>query len=89
MGAVIDMKGKLIHELRNERGLSQRKLAKTLGLKPSTLAMYELGLRTPTLETAKRIANFFGVAVEEIFFGEDARKMRANEHPTGTEGMSS
>lgn len=80
------MKGKLIHELRSKLGLSQRKMAKILGLKPSTLAMYELGLRTPTLETAKRIANFFGVSVEEIFFGEDARKMRAKANPTGTEG---
>jgi len=83
---VIVMKSKLLQELRSERGLSQRQLAKALDLKPSTIAMYELGLRTPALETAKRIANFFGVPIEKIFFGKDVRKMRANTQSTGTEG---
>lgn len=79
------MKKKTIADLRNEKGLSQRGLAKAVGLKPSTIAMYELGERTPSLSNAKKIAKFFGVPVEGISFGDDARKMRANL-PTGTTG---
>lgn len=78
------MKGKLLQDLRKEHGLSQRALATQLDLKPSTIGMYELGARTPPLETAKKIAVFFNTNVEDIFFGEDVRIMRAN--PTGTEG---
>ncbi len=72
------MNKKTIADLRTEKGLSQRELAKAVGLKPSTIAMYELGERTPSLSNATKIAQFFGVPVERIFFGNDARKMRAN-----------
>ncbi|HHV79056.1 MAG TPA: helix-turn-helix transcriptional regulator [Firmicutes bacterium] len=75
---------KTLSDLRNQLGLSQRKLAKLLNLKPSTIAMYELGLRTPPLNTAKRIAAFFGVNVEAIYFGYEARILRAKA--TGTDG---
>lgn len=77
------MKGTLLQDLRKKHNLSQRELAAKLNLKPSTIAMYELGSRTPPLNTAKMIASFFGVAVESIFFGKDAREMRAK--PTGTD----
>jgi putative transcriptional regulator len=78
------MKGKTLQELRLELGMTQRDLAKELELGPSTIAMYELGLRTPSLDTAKKIAKYFGIPVDNIFFGNDARRLRATS--TGTEG---
>jgi len=78
---------KTLQELRKEAGLSQREFASKIGLKHSTIGMYEIGLRTPSLETAKRIASFFGVPVESILFGADARRLRVTK-PTGTEGVS-
>lgn len=70
-------------ELRLERGITQRKLAKDLGLSESAIAMYEIGKRVPSLARAKEIAKYFGVAVEDIFFGPGAHGMRAmktNKH---------
>lgn len=78
------MKGKMLQELRQELDMTQRDLAKALELGPSTIAMYELGLRTPSLDTAKKIAKYFEVPVDGIFFGNDVRILRAES--TGTEG---
>ena len=73
------MTRKTLAELRNENNLTQRDLASLIGLKPSTIAMYEIGKRTPLLNTAKRIASYFGLPVEAIYFGIDARNMRAGK----------
>lgn len=52
--------------------MSQRKLAEILGLKPSTISMYETGARVPSLKTALLIAEYFSVPVETIIFGRIA-----------------
>lgn len=58
-----------LSELRSQRGMTQRDLARQLSISASAVALYELGLRTPSLHRAKMIAQFFGVAVEDILFG--------------------
>ncbi len=65
-------------ELRKERNLSQRELAKVIGVGTSTIAMYEIGERTPPLERAMKIAHYFGVTVEELFFNKTAHSKGAN-----------
>ncbi|MBO8128969.1 MAG: helix-turn-helix transcriptional regulator [Peptococcaceae bacterium] len=71
------MKTKTLAQLRREKRLTQREFAKAVRLHPSTVAMYETGKRTPPLKTAIKIARFFGVPVEAIYFGDDARTTRA------------
>lgn len=72
-------------ELRRERGLSQRALAKALRLSSGAIANYEAGIRTPPLPVARRIAAFFGVPLDELrFAGEsdsNARTGKAAGHP--------
>lgn len=77
-------------ELRNKRGLTQRALAHNLSnlqpntrFSPASIALYELGLRTPGLHKAKLIAHYFDVPVEDILFGPDACKGQAGfkQHP--------
>ena len=63
------MKTKTLAELRVEKNISQRSLAEAIGTAPSSIGMYETGLRTPPLEKARKIAKFFGVLVDEIEFG--------------------
>jgi transcriptional regulator with XRE-family HTH domain len=53
-----------LKELRNKKGLSQRELAKTLKLSPSTIAMYEIGQREPDNATLNKIADFFNVTTD-------------------------
>jgi len=74
--------------LREARGLTQRQLAEELSryneegieFSASSIALYELGLRTPSLKRARLIAKFFGVSVEDIIFGPIACVSQANHH---------
>ena len=58
-------------ELRRLKGLSQRDLAANIMISPSAIAQYELGDRTPSLENALRIAQYFDIPVENISFTEE------------------
>lgn len=61
---------KLLAELREEKGMSQRDLARKLGLSSATIGMYESGKRTPPLKTAILIARLFDTQVENISFSK-------------------
>jgi transcriptional regulator with XRE-family HTH domain len=58
--------GNILKFLRNNRGLSQRELAKILNVAPSTLAMYELNKREPNYETLTKIADYFQVSTDYL-----------------------
>lgn len=75
---------KTLASLREGRNMSQRELAKALGLAQSTIAQYETGERMPDLPRVRQIAKFFGVAVEEIFFAREAHDMRARQEDSPT-----
>lgn len=75
------MRETTLADLRNGKGMTQRNLAKSLSISPGTVAMYEVGARTPSLEMAKRIARFFGVPVEAIIFGQGAHETRLGRAP--------
>lgn len=64
-------------ELRNQKNLTQRELARHLNLSISAIAMYETGARAPSLKQAKKIALFFEKPIEAIIFGQSAHEMRA------------
>ncbi|MBF4693884.1 helix-turn-helix transcriptional regulator [Fusibacter ferrireducens] len=57
-----------IAQYRTEKNLSQRALAKKLGVSSATVAMWETEKRTPRLKMAKYIAQFFETDIETIFF---------------------
>lgn len=48
--------------------MSQRDLARKLGVSSATIGMYESGKRTPSLKKAILIARLFDVQVEDITF---------------------
>ena len=60
--------GRLLH-LRGMR--SQEEVAAALGIRQSTLAMYERGSRTPRDEIKLALARYYGCSVEAIFFSEN------------------
>lgn len=53
-------------KLRRANNLTQRQLAAELGLSPSSIALYELGLRTPSLQTASKIAKYFNISLDDM-----------------------
>lgn len=53
--------------LRVRKGLSQIELAKQLQVTRNSVSAWENGTK-PSLENAKKIADFFEVSINEIFF---------------------
>ena len=52
-----------IKEIRQEKKLSQKNLAKKLNISQQAISLYEKGDREPKLETWQKLADFFGVSV--------------------------
>lgn len=58
--------GNKIYELRKGKNLSQEALAEKLGVARQTISKWELGETSPDLRQAKRLAEFFGVSLNEL-----------------------
>lgn len=56
-----------IGELRAERGISQQALAEALGVSRQTVISLEKGRYDPSLPLAFRLAQYFGLAIEDVF----------------------
>ena len=68
--------------LRKKNNLTQVQAAKNIGISYSMLAMMEAGHRVGTYETLKKVANYYGVTVDELldenFFEIESRTKREN-----------
>lgn len=75
------MNAKVIGEkLKDLRGDRKRLVAaKDLGISKSALAMYENGERTPRDEIKIKIAKYYGISVQEIFFSDPEHYMCTNQ----------
>jgi putative transcriptional regulator len=62
-----------IRVFRAERRMSQAELAEAIGVSRKTISTIEVGRFVPSTVIALRIAQFFGVPVEEIFSLNDPR----------------
>lgn len=49
---------------------TQKEVAKNIGITASALANYEAGIRVPRDEIKKKIAAYYKVSVEKIFFAD-------------------
>lgn len=63
-----DMKttGKRIAELRQQRKLSQRSLAKELGVSFSCVSLWETGQRKINIEQLQKVAEYFDVSLDYL-----------------------
>ena len=57
--------------LRLRGARSQEEVAAALGIRQSTLAMYERGSRMPRDENKLALARYYGCSVEALFFNEN------------------
>ena len=62
------MVGKYLRKLRLNKDIRQAELAKHLGITEQAYSAYERGLRIPRDETKLKIAELYGLTVDDIFF---------------------
>ena len=63
--------GNRIKELRTIRGVSQKELADLLSKSERAVRMWELGKSEPDLLTVVKLANYFGVSLDELLKLDD------------------
>lgn len=57
-----------IQDLRNEKRLTQQELAEAIEVTRATIIALEKGSYNPSLELAFRIAKYFKIGIDKIFF---------------------
>jgi len=62
--------GKTIKRLRLEKGWTQEDVARMLGVTSKAVSFYELDKRKPSSESLIRIAEVFGVTLDELVKGD-------------------
>jgi transcriptional regulator with XRE-family HTH domain len=82
--AIIDV-GRNLHDLRNDRGLSIRSLAKLSGLNVNTLSMIENGKTSPSVSTLQQVAGALAVPITAFFetgtFQNNVSYQKAGKRP--------
>ena len=62
--------GKILLELRTDRGISQRTVGEALGVVNQTISFWENGSREPDMDTLLKIAKYFDVSIDYLFGNE-------------------
>ncbi len=62
--------GKLLQELRKEKGLTQEQLAEKTGVARRTVSRWETGSNMPDLDILIELSDLYGVDLREILSGE-------------------
>lgn len=60
-----------IEEIRKERDIRQEELAKSMGVSRQTISSLENGRYNPSIVLAYKIAQYFGMTIEEVFIFEE------------------
>lgn len=56
-----------IREARKKAGITQKQLAKKLGVSSAMIAQYETGKRNPKMQTLEKIANALEIPVSDLY----------------------
>lgn len=59
-----------LREYRTEGKYRQKDLARKIGVTRQAYGFYESGMAKPPLDKAKKLADIFGVTIEDIFFSQ-------------------
>lgn len=56
-----------LRRLRERKGIKRRVLSELCGLSKNMIARYERGEKIPTVGSLERLADFFGVTMDELW----------------------
>ncbi len=67
--------GKRMKELRSERGLKQKDVARALGISPKAFTHYETGRSIPNYDLLGKIVNFYGVPADYLLGASNKKRL--------------
>jgi transcriptional regulator with XRE-family HTH domain len=73
---------KKLVDLRKERNLTQKELAKSIGVHFSHMSRYERGISLPSIDVVKKIAQVFNVSTDYLLL-DDAQAILETKIPDG------
>ena len=68
----INYNGEYLRNLRIQKGVKQKEVADILGISRQMLSYYENGIKTPSIQKAKELANYYNVSFLSILYGDEA-----------------
>lgn len=72
--------GSKIKQLRRQRNITQNELGKLLGVKNNTISAYERGAISTDQDTLYRLADIFGVSINDFFPNNNESKKLSSEY---------
>lgn len=63
--------GEKLRKIRKKSNISATTVAEKLGVSKSTISNYEKGIRTPGIETLEKLAEIYGVNIQDILYGDN------------------
>lgn len=76
------MKNEKMFELRTALKKTQKCVADAVGITQSSYAMIEGGYRHPRKEVQEKLADYFGVTIDELFFNRNYHAVRLKKAST-------
>lgn len=67
------MLGEKIKVYRESKKMTQKDIAEILEVEPGTISKYESGMIEPNIESIKRLAETFGITIDELLKNEDEK----------------
>lgn len=67
------MLGEKIKAYRESKKMTQKDIAEILEVEPATISKYESGMIEPNIESIKRLAQIFGITIDELLKNEDEK----------------
>ena len=64
------MLGEKLKLYREKHNMTQKEIARILGVEPGTISKYELGITEPNIEPIKKLAEIFNVTIDELIRDE-------------------
>lgn len=58
--------GIILKKLRHSKGITQEQLAEMLQITPSSITMYESGVRNPSIKILLKLSNLFNISIDEL-----------------------
>ena len=72
------MLGEKIKKYREKKKFTQGEVAEVLGVKPATISKYESGTLEPNIESLKKLAELFGISIDELLKEDESDVSKIN-----------